>query len=171
MTKPALVPPTQNTQPNKTAPPFCWVGRNTTQQNSGFVGLGRGRGDGGAWVGLPSLGPGAVGRPRPSFGGAAPPRAALRRALPLAPPASLITTPHPPTPAPRGGGAGGQSGPTAQGQGRGSCDPAPRGLSHLQKKQNRSASNAPVSPIQIPAALYSVLTPLDLAGLYFARYS
>lgn len=36
-------------------------------------------------VGLPPLGPGAVVRPRPSFGGAAPPRAALRRALPFGP--------------------------------------------------------------------------------------
>lgn len=55
-------------------------------------------------VGLPSLGPGAVVRPRPSFGGAAPPRAALRRALPFGPlGGGALAAPSPRPPPPCGG--------------------------------------------------------------------
>ena len=56
-------------------------------------------------VGLPSLGPGAVVRPLASFGAAAPPRRALRCALPLGPlGGGCRCAPPPLPPSPCGGG-------------------------------------------------------------------
>ena len=86
---------------------FCWVrafrppGSNKTKFFVGFGWCGLRRPGAALRVGLPPLGPGAVVRPRPSFGGAAPPRAALRCALPLGPlGGGCRSAPFPPAPLP-----------------------------------------------------------------------